>query len=672
MRDWRATWRKIQQAPKRDLAYRLAARVRRAFRSESRADPNAPAFAADIDALELSLFEWNLPTDIPAGFQALADAAIEGRFDLLGSGPVNAFRGGGSPGFLGHHYRDLVPIADPRGEFLASELPPGPLVESCRLWQIIQGPHLGIDWGRDMRSGYRWNSKTHHSQIKVVAAPGADLKLPLELGRLQHLPWLALAFARSKDPKYKNALRTHTLDYLAANPPGWGPTWHYAMDAGIRAANVVLAIELAESAKAGFDKLFLEIVARSMVEHGRFIVENLEWHPDRRTNHFLANVAGLAWISTSIPDHEESANWRAYAEWQLGKEVLAQFLPDGGNFEASTGYHRLSLEMALWATARLQACPPRLDSRSQRREAGRLFVPEETSKSSHAEAVDRLASAIRFLEAVTAPDGLLLQIGDHDSGRFFKLDGEDQIERSLDSRGTIDAGRALLLGEVGGINGAVMAELLRGHVAGFSPSEVPMTTRSSPAIVPSPNARTYEWDLGKGVWEGVEAHAFPNFGLFLYRSPRALLAVRCGSVGQAGYGGHAHNDALSLELFCDGKWKIRDPGSFVYTASPEERDRYRSVRAHYAPQVEGREPNPLDAGLFRMPERSYPEAIAFSSAQFVGCHSGYGAKVFRQIDMTETGFVVTDWAEDARLSLLDLSNWQPLPVSLGYGHREGG
>lgn len=659
MRDWSATWKKIRQAPKRDLAFRLASKLGKTLSGRVRPRADSIAYALDVEGLHLHASPVDIPSFDMDAMKALADRTIRGEFDLLGSGPVSAFRGQPSPGFLGHRYDDASKVADENGEFLAPELPTGSLDEAQRIWQKIGVPHLGLDWGRDLKSGFRWSSRDHASQIRVSPMPGADVKLPLELGRLQHLPWLALAFRSTRDETYSQAVRTHLLDFLAANPPGWGPTWLYAMDAGIRAANIVLTMDLFRQLDYKFDAEFGALAARSLVEHGRWLVDEIEWHPERRTNHFFANLAGLIWIATAIPEHEESPIWLAFAEWQLGQEILSQFHPDGGNFEASTAYHRFVLEMALWTRLRLRAVSTRLRETAHTlpvgTRLGRFVLPRPEERNWPESADVRLRSASRFLADATAPDGLASQVGDNDSGRFFKLDGHDDIRRSLETKGTLDVGK-ILFGEM--------------ELPPMATSVGPALANEEPSTVPSQKALTYVIDLSEGDESKLKTMAYPNFGLFIYRTAKTFVSIRCGLVGQAGYGGHAHNDALSIEVFSNGKWLIRDPGSFAYTADSERRDLYRSVAAHHAPQVAGREPNPLDAGLFRLPERAHARVLRFNEHEFLGTHTGYGPAVYRRVRWTAKGLLIEDWSEGDRLELVDLANWRPPPVSLGYGHRE--
>jgi hypothetical protein len=98
--------------------------------------------------------------------------------------------------------------------------------------------------------------------------------------------------------------------------------------------------------------------------------------------------------------------------------------------------------------------------------------------------------------------------------------------------------------------------------------------------------------------EGLELSAFKGMGCFVFKSDRLFLAVRCGELGLAGLGAHAHCDQLAIELVIDGKDCARDPGTYIYTASVHRRNMYRSASAHHVPHVSGLEPANLMRGTF--------------------------------------------------------------------------
>ena len=65
------------------------------------------------------------------------------------------------------------------------------------------------------------------------------------------------------------------------------------------------------------------------------------------------------------------------------------------------------------------------------------------------------------------------------------------------------------------------------------------------------------WTLGISVWRRLASRpvrpaparrAFPNGGVHVLGAGESHLVVRCGGVGQNGFGGHAHNDISSFEL----------------------------------------------------------------------------------------------------------------------------
>jgi len=167
-----------------------------------------------------------------------------------------------------------------------------------------------------------------------------------------------------------------------------------------------------------------------------------------------------------------------------------------------------------------------------------------------------------------------------------------------------------------------------------------------------------------------QLRAYPDFGFYLMRTHRLWLAVHCGPIGQCGNGGHAHNDQLAAEVFVDGAPVWVDPGTYLYTPLPQRRDTYRSVHAHHAPRVAGREPGRLDEALFRLGDQARARCVYFGPRGFVGCHEGYGARVWRRIELAKDLTRVVDWVEGDAFPLEPMD--ETPSYSRGYGWVERG
>ena len=182
---------------------------------------------------------------------------------------------------------------------------------------------------------------------------------------------------------------------------------------------------------------------------------------------------------------------------------------------------------------------------------------------------------------------------------------------------------------------------------------------------------------GGRAHEGLRQLAYPAFGVYVFRSDRVFLSIRCGSVGQNGIGGHAHNDQLAIELAVDGVDWIRDPGSYLYTALPTRRNEYRSVRSHSAPAPGGEEPASLGGGLFELGPGTNAQCEYWGPDGFVGRVRFSGsrevtARVALRDDLIAVDYVFRGCDPDPRLSTA--ADWRALlptvRFSPGYGELE--
>ena len=211
---------------------------------------------------------------------------------------------------------------------------------------------------------------------------------------------------------------------------------------------------------------------------------------------------------------------------------------------------------------------------------------------------ERLDRMLAFVRDYTRPDGLAPQIGDADDGRFLPLAGYGADPRD--------------------------------HRHLFAQA-----------------ARRAESPGGSA--------AYPQGGYFVLRNGSLYAIVRCGDVGRYGRGGHGHNDQLSFELADARGALVLDPGTFVYTSDPAERNLFRSTAYHATLRVGSAEQNELRTDdLFAMDDRTRAEALTWDATSFEGRHHGFpDATHTRRIELGENELRIRDTVTSSRSQELE-------------------
>ena len=496
-------------------------------------DPFSPSgFLLDTDTQDrmVATIRQEHPKAIPATLSAV-EAIVAHRFDLLGSGPT------------------------PLGE--------------------------EIDWHRDFKSGYRWDPRAFYTQVRYGRVQGVDVKVPWELSRFQHLATLGKAFWFTGEGRYAHEFVDQVSHWMARNPPQFGVNWSCTMDVAIRAFNWLWGYAFFRQASE-LTPAFRRAFVGGLLAHGRHILSNLErGSDDINSNHYIANLAGLAGLGLACPGFREAARWREVALCEAFREIERQVHPDGGDFESSIPYHRLVAEMFL-AVALL--C---------RRNT--IDLPAPFCK--------RLEAMLDFTRCYTKPNGLAPQIGDADSGRLHILSGYGRWD-PRDHRHMLAVGGFLL-----GRDDLLAAAGPQTEEAIWLSNGAWPPRRLDPA--PEPGSR-----------------AFPDSGIYVMRQEGFYLLVTCGAVGTGGIGNHKHNDLLSFELHADGQDLFVDPGSYLYTPEPALRDQFRSTAAHNTVMIDDAEQNRFgEGGLFWLHVDATPRGLDWQIGPeedvFVGEHDGY-------------------------------------------------
>lgn len=421
-----------------------------------------------------------------------------------------------------------------------------------------------IDWSIDFKSGYRWDNKTWYKKITFGAAPGADVKVPWELSRCYHFLTLGQAYFMTRDEKYTREFIYQFIDWIENNPIQFGVNWVCTMDVAIRACNWIFSFLYFKNSKL-INKEFLYKFIKNIFMHGLHIRKNLEKDPfSIKTNHYISNLTGLIYIGKFLDNLKFGQSLLDFAIRELNKEIQLQVNNDGSSFEASTSYHRLVLELFFYPVLFLTKSHEEFNGYNFKDTAIKIFSEDYIKK---------IFQMFEVLKYCLNPDGYIPQIGDNDNGKLHMF-GYPEV---------LDAAYLLQIA-------SVFFNESNFKILDFN--SINSDKRKDEILWMFGKAGSQIWDNLNGVsMKSVKSYASLDNGWFISRRDNNFLMISAGQNGQGGNGGHAHNDKLGFELYINGKNIIVDPGTYLYTASPEWRNKFRSTAYHNTISINNQEQN---------------------------------------------------------------------------------
>ena len=253
-----------------------------------------------------------------------------------------------------------------------------------------------IAWTRDPLSNYAW-PLDHYYNIKLMRADGSDVRVVWELNRLGHFVTLASAYSLTKDERYATEFFAQLRSWVEQNPYGRGPNWTCAMEVALRAINLLATFESFRHSPQ-LDAAALKSFLRLLQQHGNYIERNLEFSYIATSNHYLSDVVGLVWLGLMLPELRQAEDWCEFGE-QMVEEMDKQVLPDGADFESSTGYHRFVTELLLYTFMLCRANDAKIQTKYW----------------------TKLHQMLLYIRAYLRPDGFAPLIGDTDSGQVLPV-----------------------------------------------------------------------------------------------------------------------------------------------------------------------------------------------------------------------------------------------------------
>ncbi len=400
----------------------------------------------------------------------------------------------------------------------------------------IDSQFLGdpIDWQKDMSSGksgpLRQSVFVNYREFETVG----DCKLVWEPSRHHQLVVLARAYRVTGDLRYAEKVVNIILDWMAANPFGYGMNWRSPLEIGIRLINWTIAIDLIRDSGIISDESWATML--DSVFASTWSIQRQYSRGSSANNHLIGEAAGV-FIATCYFDWLPNADtWRDESRKVLEEQINSQAFSDGCTREHAFGYQLFVIQ---FLTISMVAADLRQESFS-------------------AEFQDRLHAMYAFIANVSADTGKPPNVGDADNGYVLDLG-----DIPSDPAGLISVGARLFDDD---------------RLSNSCPSE------------------TEYWLFGKTSLNGAlqerwrESEAFVESGYFILRSNSSSgvsLFVDCAELGFGHIAAHGHADCLSFTLAVDGQDILVDAGTYDYFSFPSWRNYFRETRAHNTVTVDG-------------------------------------------------------------------------------------
>ncbi|HEV7797514.1 MAG TPA: glycosyltransferase [Pyrinomonadaceae bacterium] len=427
----------------------------------------------------------------------------------------------------------------------------------------------------------------HWSRVDYLNAEvTGDKKIVWELNRHQYFLKLGQAYWLTQDERYADAFVIHLNSWMDQNPPKLGINWASSLEISFRSISWLWAFHYFQNSPALDSKTFTRAL-KFLYLNGRHLETYLSTYFSPNT-HLTGEALGLVYLGSLLPEFKDAARWRTTGQKILIDQLERQVKADGVYFEQSSYYHRYTVDF--YTHLLILSESPGLAGGPSHRPNNRVE--------------EKLQTLLDHLMYITRPDGTSPLFGDDDGGRLVSLDRRP----TNDFRAALSTGAVLFdRGDYKFVAGELAEETL--WLLGVRGARAfdEMSAREPP----------------------VHSQGFPDGGYYVMRdgwhSKASYLLFDCGPHGTSNCG-HAHADALAIEVAANGRPMLIDPGTFTYTGSKALRDSFRGSRAHNVLLVDG-EPSSVPAGPFSWKTIAECEPVSWLRERrfdyVAGRHDGY-------------------------------------------------
>lgn len=411
-------------------------------------------------------------------------------------------------------------------------------------------------WNAGFQTENQWPDVFSYSLKYKQRDDIGDARTNWELNRHFQFALLAKDYAASGDVCYLQELETLFRDWNQKNPFLWGISWTSVMEVAIRTSNWCYAYCFLDG-KAEVPDILLEQLKIGILN----MTDYIERHYSRYSsanNHLIVEAYAIG-QSGILFQHRP---WIDLAVKIMTRELTRQNYSDGINKELSLHYQSFYME-AMGLMMRLLV-------------KNQLPVPAIWNQILH--------KMCCYVANCMGSHGEIIAFGDNDEGKI------------LDLHGGVDHYQ-YVLGLYSYLLSVQYVNLLELHCENLN------WLFTSEEQIAAEDKEKYQRPQNICYREGGNT-------ILRSRDERILIGIDHAALGFGSIAAHGHADALSFQMFVDGKPVFIDPGTYIYHCDMESRNAYRKTENHNTVCIAGKDQSEM-LGAFLWGKRAECELIEF-------------------------------------------------------------
>lgn len=363
-----------------------------------------------------------------------------------------------------------------------------------------------------------------------------DARTNWELNRHFQFALMAKAWYVTRSPHYGAELEHLFTDWNSHNAFLHGISWTSVMEVAIRLIQWCVSLSFLKAGGYADEKDLLSDMEKGIRNMATYVAAHYSRYSSAN-NHLLVEATALAFAGFGL-GHKQ---WTSLAISLLDEELLKQNYTDGVNKEVSLHYQTFGMEAyALVAHLMLRH--------------GLTVSPAW---------IEMLQKQCEFVIHSMVDETHACEFGDNDEGKVLDLEG-----------GHICHYRYVLQ----------LCSLVTGQ-------RYESFNRISETISWLFTDEEIKRCKSLPLYEASASRTFPEGGYTFMRSrdQRIVIGIDHAPLGFGSIAAHGHADALSFQLYADGKAIFGDPGTFIYHCMIEQRNAFRQSANHNTVWTDGEE-----------------------------------------------------------------------------------